>query len=176
MTHTTDKKQINEAIYTVLTTQFKKNAKDAHQLVEAEGYQISKFDGSWQVRNNETGRKVWIQYSRGTGFSYLRGNGNSRIHKFADDFSKFDCVGYLDKPLNDEWNEMNSYRFQENRFKQSADVLHSARWDVDYHTRQLASIQKQIEKLQEELVYHAGWKVKAEQKLVETRKNLGLLK
>ena len=179
MTHTTDKKQINEAIYTVLTTQYKKDAKEAHSAVEAEGYQISKFNGSWWIHNTGTGRKIYLHYVRGGYYSYIEGNGNGRHRKNQisyREFPKFDFVGFLDKPLNTEWSEMNSYRFQENRYSQNAEVLRSARWNVKYHTDSIARIQKQIEDLQKDLIYHAGQKAQAEQRLVETRKNLGLLK
>ena len=179
MAHTTDKKQINEAIYTVLTTQYKKDAKEAHSAVEAEGYEVYKFNGSWWIHNSETGRKLYLQSSRNGYSRYIEGNGNGRHRKNQlsyREFPKFDFVGFLDKPLNTEWAEMHSYRHGENRFKQSKEALDSARWMVTYHNGHIDDIQKELADLQKQLIYHTEQKVKAEQKLVETRKNLGLLK
>jgi hypothetical protein len=71
---------------------------------------------------------------------------------------------------------MKSYSFQENRYSQQASFLKSKRWDVKYHTDKIAEIQKKMEELQRELVYHAGEQVKAEQALLDVRKSLSLVK
>ena len=172
--------EVNEAIYAVLTTQYKKDVKESHNIVEAAGYQISKFNGDWYIHNKETGRKLFAHYSkyndryaRRYAREYIDGNGNAKKAKISE---KFDFVGYLDKPLNTEWNEMKSYSFQENRYSKQAYVLKSARWEVEYHTEKLASIQKQIANLQKDLIYHAERKARGEQDLLSLRKSLGLVK
>ena len=180
MKGTYSRELVNEAIFTVLTEQFKKDAKEAHAIVEQAGYSISKMDGDWYLKNAETGRRVYMHVARRTyGMSYISGNGNDygrrggwriRVSK------KFDFVGYLEKPLNTVWEEMQNWNY--NRYEKQASTLKSARWDVKYHTEQIDKIQKEIEekiaKLQKDLLYHSQEKVKAEIHLREVREELGL--
>lgn len=171
-----NKHEVNQAIYVVLTTQYKKDAKKAHSIVEAAGYQITKFNGDWHIRNDKTGRTVYIHYPKYNSRSYreyIDGNGNGKKAKIS---RKFNFVGYLEKPLNTAWREMKSYSFQENRYSQQATFLKSKRWNVKYHTDAIAEIQKKMEDLQKQLIYHAGEKVKSEQALLDVRKSLGLVK
>lgn len=178
MKGTYSRELVNEAIFTVLTTQFKKDAKEAHAIVEQAGYTISKFNGDWYIHNAETGRKVFIHYPKYNDRpyrEYIDGNGNGKRSKISQ---KFDFVGYLEKPLNTAWAEMQSWDYQLNRYEQQASTLKSARWSVKYHTEQIDRIQKEIEekiaKLQKDLLYHSQEKVRAEIHLKEVRKEFGL--
>ena len=44
---------LNFAIFKVLTTQFKKDAKPYHELVESFGYTIDKCDGTFRVKSKK---------------------------------------------------------------------------------------------------------------------------
>lgn len=178
------KAQVNEAIYEVCVHQFKKDAKESHAIVEAAGYEISKYDGDWRFYNAETDRRVYMHVVRrynDYGADYISGNGNTYDRRGGwriKASKKFDFVGYLDKPLNEEWARMHSWMFSANRYETQASKLNSARRDLKYYTEQIASVQealeKQVAELQRKLVYYSEQKVKAEMRLQEVRKELGL--
>ena len=52
------KEEINAAIYTVLTTQYKKNAPEAFEIVKAAGYAYDKNNGKFDVYNEKTHRRI----------------------------------------------------------------------------------------------------------------------
>ena len=81
---------LNEAIKTVLLTKLKKDAKEAHKMVESAGYEISKISGGWDINNRKNGK--WLSYHN----HYL-----STMSGFRKaNLNKFDYVHYLEKPYN----------------------------------------------------------------------------
>lgn len=83
---------LNEAIKTVLLTKLKKDAKEAHKIVESAGYEICKISGGWEIRNKKNNGK-WIMYYNNGYLSTMLGYRHININKF-------DYVNYLEKPYN----------------------------------------------------------------------------
>lgn len=185
MQGTMTREQVNAAVWQVLMHQYKKDAKEAHEIVKQAGYSIEKLSGCWRVYNEKTGRSVYV--NEGNSRSYLCRTTNSdqrigwkawepeSVRKVA---KKFDLVGFLDKPVNRDWAAVRQAQsgWAMNRFERSARQLKDARWSVRHHTDRIKSMQAQIAKLQEQLLREAQEQVKAEQRLQQVRKELGLVK
>ena len=171
------REDVNKAIAQVLTTQFKKEAKEAFLIVKEAGYEVDKWDKKWHVRNRKVDRVVYIDRERWNydkhypEYVIWHSGGSSTLA----DLSKFDFVGCLDKPVNKVWREMRGYEHQ-NKFQAWSRKLKSARWSVKYHTDNIDSIQKHIEGLQKELMYHVKEQTRAEAELKQVRAELGLTK
>ena len=165
------KEQINKAIFEVISTQFKKDAKDSHRIVEESGYDIYKMDGAFHVRNRETGKSIYARYNDYFTKILIYNYNKTASYKIGE--VKFDFVNYLEKPKNTAWNEI---RYgTSNRFRSQADALHHAKWDIDYHKERIAKIQGQIKSLQSDLIYQAKEQAKAEEHLRTLRKELHLV-
>lgn len=175
MTHS----ELNIAIYKVLTTQFKKDAKEAHEAVKAAGYEITKNGGRFEVYNPDTNRWLYIADNGWRGCRIIHGHYTRQMRIFnsrsAEEILKFDFVGCLEKPTNEAYYKMIREAEQRSNAKQKYERLKSARWYVKYETEKLESVQKKIEELQKELILSAQAKVKYEQKLQECRRELGLI-
>lgn len=83
---------INEAIFTVLTTQFKKNAPEAFKMVESlSECRVDKYQGSFDIRNTKTNR--WIG-GREVGWrGYLISLNGTRIEE--KNAKKIDFYGFF---------------------------------------------------------------------------------
>lgn len=164
---------LNEAIYKVMTTQYKKDAKEEHKMVEAAGYEIYKSDGSFTVRNDETHRELCIDYKGYYSVLYTR----SRSIRFRkNEGLKFDFVGYLSKPRHDinDFLDKDGYYKDRSKALQKYQMLERAKHHVEYEKNQLEEIKKKIASLQNELVRTAKFVVKAEADVNETRVKIGL--
>ena len=172
--------ELNKAIWKVLNTQYKKDAKEAFKLVEENGYKVWKNGSStWTVNNPHTGKCIHLEHS------YYRsklfyGNYTTQVESFRDskDFKrvaeKFDFVNCLKTPYNKVYYDMLYSMDNKSKSYDKYDRLKSAKWYLDYETRRIAKIQEDIAKLQAELVRATESKVKDEMKLKEVRKELGL--
>ena len=52
---------LNEAIYTVLTTKYKKQAREAFKRVQDAGYEVYKNNGHFHIYNASTGKTIYIE-------------------------------------------------------------------------------------------------------------------
>ena len=172
-----DKATVNKAIRDVIINQYKKNCKEAHQLVEDAGYKITKIEGGWRVDNLETGKFVYLNfkdYNWRKGYALYRCTyyGKTAYVNYSDEAEcKFDFVNCLD---------LNRRRYYEcaSSNKETAVSkyrrLHSAKWSINYDKKRLAETQKKIEELQKDLVRYAKEIVRDEARLEEVRKEIGL--
>lgn len=176
------KEQVNEAIYTVLTTQFKKQAPEAFNIVKAAGYEYEKNNGQFAVKNKETDRYIYLSdggyynhYYTEVHYGWYR----QHVTKFEGpdrDLNvkeKFDFVGCLDKPMNRIWFEMH----QQVDFSEAVSKFHNLQQKkcyVQYREDDIKRIQNQMEKLQKELMSAMKYKVQYEQDVINYKKELGL--
>ena len=180
--------KINDAIRTVVTTRFKKDAKESHEFLEGLGYVISKWDGRFNVTNTKTDKTITVDesYIR-CGYIAVR-KSYYKNHEYISRLKKFDYYSCLETPKNNNrsdvhkrcnkvsWNYDHYYRndIQKN-FDYNKNKLNSNKWDVKYYTRELADAQKKladtIAKLQHDIVYYTERKVIAEHELAELRKS-----
>lgn len=175
------REELNREIKKVLTTQFKKDAKEAHKAVEEAGYTIYKEDGSFGVQNKATGR--WVRFSFGEYSTKITYTGNwygVRCNRNVE--RDFDFVGQLEKPINKEWREAKNLVYCPTQVKY--EELMSKRWNVKYHAdeirliqeKRIKELQRQMEELQRSLIYHVENRAKDQQALDQYRKELGLVK
>lgn len=166
---------LNEAIYKVISTQFKKDMGGALTIVEQAGYKVTKWDRRFYVKNEKTDREVCLREGY-KGYTVV-GNGYDKHRIPWDGVCRMDLVGYLEKPLNRDW-----YSIQAKRADWRSPTfykwirLKDARYAVSSRTKEIAVIKKQIARLQEDLEATVVDKIKSEQELVAVRKDLGLIK
>lgn len=159
---------LGQAIYAVLTTQFKKDAKDAHAIVEGAGYVIYKNDGHFHVKNRETRRVLFIKELY-CGWALFGNYGNMLVKFDRPEKLKVDLVGYLNKPA--KFEEFNPYR---NNAEKLYKTLQDRKWDVEWEDREIDEIIKKMKKLQDDLVWHTERRAKARTELENIRKQYGL--
>lgn len=169
---------INEAIYRILTNQFKKDiGTEAFEIIKAAGYETLKNNGRFHIENPATGRCIYIS----DGYRGLKINtyaaGFSRYYEISyhPEKCKFDFAGYLEKPLNKEWyNRYKWANFKPTEVKFRA--LSDARRSLGFDKHRIARIKKQIAELQADLEREIRYEIESEMKLKETRQKLGLIK
>lgn len=170
---------LNKAIETVLRTQFKKQAKEAHKIVEESGYGIVKEGGYFTVYNEKTGRRIHLS-DNGYRTYILHGSYSNKrkVIKTESDYQKFDYTGCLNKPVNkDYYQQINNER--RNAYDPDSEAiskLKSAKWSLKYEEDRIARIQKEMEKLQKELISASMAKARAMEGLNKVREELGLRK
>ena len=168
----TNNTELNKAIYTVITTQYKKDCREAHKAVEDAGFKIRKIRGGYEVVNTKTNRDLYTSRSnRWGGGLFLHYNWYKRKIKLTENF---DFVNCLNTPYNEINEQDNPWIRAPKTAKEKHDRIKSMKWDVEYHERNYERALAQIQKLQRELVHEAEQKLLAEQKLETYKKELGL--
>lgn len=161
---------LNEAIYTVLTTQYKKDAKEAHKIVENAGYTINKCSGHFEVTNPKNNRYVRINrdyYS----YRYHCGMANvwcgTRCSEMRyERLERIDYVNLLNTSYNKEYYRKPKWKVTNQNRK---DKLYNSKWDVKFYNDRVEIAKHNIERAQQELIKAVENKAKAVQKLEEVR-------
>lgn len=168
------KDNINEAIFKVLTTKYKKDAQDAFKLVEEAGYRCYKEGGRFEVYNPDTDRRIYVTKPyRGTYIIVHTGMYMRQTTRFKReaDMKVMDFANCLEKPVNTEF-------YREVPQRRAAGVYESKikmpRRMVKSYEDDIESYQKQIEKLQQRIIYAAQRKAEYEMKIREAKKELGI--
>ena len=159
-----------EAIISVMLKQFKKDAKEAHAVVEAAGYTIYKNDGLFHVKNRKTSRDLCIKE---TYFGWLlKGNYGETTVKFNSlEDLKFDIEGYLQTPYKKDFDYSMTYR---NKASMKYSTLQSIKSSVDYEDKKVNEILNKIKQLNEDLVWHTTYRERKKTELEALRKEYGL--
>lgn len=167
--------ELNEAIYKVISTQFKKDMGDALKIVEGAGYKVSKWDSRFYVKNEKTGRELCL---RDTYRGYaVHGNGYVKCKFNWDKTCSMDLVGYLEKPFNNEWYKVQAMQSDwRSATWYKWDRLKTAKWNIRYETDVIEKTKKEIAKLQQNLENAIREQIRYEQNLIAVRKELGLNK
>lgn len=166
------KDNINEAIFTVLTTQYKKDAQDAFNLVKEAGYKYFKEGGRFEVYNPETERRIWVVENR-WGISVHTGMYMRQVTRFKHeaDMKVMDFVNCLEKPENTEFYrvvpEGKAVEVYESKIKMPRRMVNSYEEDIK-------SYREHIEKLQQKIIYAAQRKAEYEMKIREAKRELGI--
>lgn len=145
---------LNQAIYKVLITQFKKDAKEEHKIVENAGYEIQKYNGYFEVRNKETCKLVRIT-NVNYGYTFSRVTlicGNNTIRVKPENVCKIDFVNCLSKPFPTE--TYNAYYYYNcwNVYKDLRYRLREAKRNVEYYDKCIEKAKDNIRKAQNELI------------------------
>lgn len=148
---------LEDAIYEVLDTRYKKDAKEAHALVESYGYKIDSAKRGYAVRNPKTGRELEGWFGR-----------------------QFDLLGFLNKPMNKDYKI--AQQVQGKRIGKAKERFVEVAWvkeDVKRFDRyiedckdDIAHCMKRIEELQNNILSYKLGKMQAEQRVEEYRAKL----
>lgn len=166
---------LNEAIYKVISTQFKKDMGGALAIVEQAGYKVTKWDGRFYVKNEKTGREVCLREGY-KGYTVV-GNGYDKCKFSWDGICRMDLVGYLEKPFNREWYKVQAMRSDwKSPTIYKWERLRNATYLVNCSVRDIEEIKRKIAELTNKLEYDATHLAERKQDLVTIRKDLGLIK
>ena len=158
------KEEVNAAIYEVLTHMFKKECPEAHEIVKAAGYTLSR-DNGYEVSNEVTSRTIYTTDRER--YCKIFFNWYQRPVRLTN---KFDFVGCLEKPMNKEIVE----KYNPNTAKEKYRNLKSKKWNVEYRQERIERIKKQMMDLEKELIYETEMMAKSNVELKEFKANLGL--
>lgn len=180
MDHRIDNETLNKAIYTVITTKYKKDAQEAHRLVESEGYVIYKDNGKFVVRNDKTYKAIsggihpmWQYYIisiKDAGYPTRV----TRDFKHYAHTDKMNLVSYLDTPHNMAWQGVRERVDRQPNTRGKFWRFISERRNKDYHAREVERIREQIATLTERLEQEIRADVKAQADYKAYRKEIGL--
>lgn len=170
---------LNKQIYIVLTTKYKKEAKEAFNYVEACGYKVSKNgNGTWTITNPHTDKSVWTseeKYSwKGNYRTFYYGIYEKTTCRLND---KIDFVNCLKIARNDDWIDIcnKSYwcsvspavQTYQNRIRSAKRMAQSYREDIEKY-------QKQIAELQEKMMRASVIAAEYDAKVAAAKKELGV--
>ena len=162
---------LNEAIYEVLTSNYKKDAPAAFKMVQNNGYDVYKSGKSWVVRNHKTYKIVCLDVPSGDWTFYW-----GRNHKSIDPRwwrnkgREINFVRCLDTPTNNYKCDNNGSKALVKHYEIKCQRNY-VKWEQD----KIDDIQSQISRLQSELVYHVDKKAREEEQLKKLRKDAGLI-
>ena len=179
---------LKEAMIAVMTNQYKKDAKEAHQIVEAAGYTITKDNGHYYIRNEKTHRYCWMidsgMYRRGHRWVFEWGSMSygSKAFYIGGDYRAqtveqipFDFVTMLNKPYNhaaytsaytDVWNKSVA-KERYNNISIQKRVIQNKKEEIDSCLKSMAALQHKLISLTED-------KCKYEVELNKYRQEYGL--
>ena len=155
------KEEVNQAIFTVLTASYVKDAPDAFKIVKAAGYVYDKYKynsksvSRFRVENLDTGNLLEIKrHGHKIGVYRYEKNYHCRDVYFSRDTLSdpipFDYVGFLDKPTN----ESEYWGYKDTTHSKSTEQYYRLRcakeWVKDYEgdierlNNEMANLQKEL--------------------------------
>ena len=170
----------NDALIKVMSTQFKKNAKAEHELVESYGYIIYKYDGSFRIRNDKTCKIISLRYTGSYRYSWVLDYGDTYADvkrvKSLEELKVVDLVGIREKPRNSvykalQWGHVDDIHAKYSDLRES---LRHAKWNVKYHTDRVVEIQRKMLTLQNELLAESKKLAKYSVALEACKKEIGI--
>ena len=143
---------LNEAIFEVITTKYKKDAEEAHEIVKNAGYEVFKRDGAYNISNPVMNKRIEVEsdsyYWRMTlhfAVSYKTYGREAAAH--------VNFVGYLETARNDAYSEFihrNVYGVYDTAIEKYK-TIRSIKYSIMFEEKRIDKIKKQLESLQEEL-------------------------
>lgn len=167
-------KELNDAIYTVITTQYKKDAKEAHALVTAYGYSIWKYNGCYHVANNETHKSVQARSGWRYTTIYLDSVHSQYVRLKDDQECKVDFVGFLTKPKNYEYWSRPTTEESGTALDKYDNISH-AKYMSNSYAEDIEKAKTKIESLLKDIERYTEMKVRYELDLAKLRVEYGLV-
>ena len=168
-------KEINEAILKVLSTQYKKDAKEAHKIVEAAGYEIYKSNGCFIIKNPETYKYIqWTECRRKYNYKLITTTQDIYFDDWKD--LKINFVNYLNKPINRDKERRDNMWGCSSKLKEKYTLLRDHKMMIEYYSKEIKRQKASIEKAKEEITRCEKRLKEEKDSLEETRKKLGLKK
>ena len=171
---------LNDAMLKVMSTQFKKDAKTEHEIVESYGYKIYKYDGAFRIRNDKTQKCISLRPCNSYRYNWKLEYGDTYADekrvKTLEELKVVDLVGILEKPRNNvykslQWGYVDDVH---SKYRERKEQLRSAKWNVEYHSGRINDIQKKIAELQKDLVYESKQLARYETNLTNIKKEVGI--
>lgn len=170
--------ELNQAMLKVMTTKYKKDAKEAHKLVEDYGYEIVKRNGMFWVIHPKTKKYIYIDEVYGYGgyyyyVNYCSGTKKVYIKKRPDILNNFDFVNCLGTPENTAyrdsiWRE----RYCSTKYKEIRKSIKDTKRCIMWEECDIKNTEHKIKNLQDKLMYYATRKNEYEKHLNELRKQV----
>ena len=160
---------LNEAIYIMFNTKFKKDAREAFNMIEKAGYEIWKNNGQWEIQNPKTGKYIYAgqpywNYKKGWVIVLHYGDCATELN------DKIDFVNCLNTPINTAKRRHNGF----NKFQEQRNNLRMVKRDIVWKENAIKDYKAKIVATQENLIRAVERKAKAEAELKELRKEYGL--
>lgn len=185
---------LEDAINKVLFTQFKKDAKEAHALVESYGFKIDKYYGFFGVKNPETYKTLRLEECNGWRGMWIRETGTRKGVTDEELRAKklnIDVIKFLNTPYNLDWeyvenrdacedgssanayhptwDKMEELRRLRRNVNDSKDSVKRYKEEIEQHMEKIKWLQGQIER---DTRFEYGF----ENRLNELREEYGLKK
>ena len=161
---------LNEAIYIMFTTKFKKDAREAFDMIEKAGYEVWKSNGEWEITNPKTSKYI---YATRPYWNYKKGW--VKILHYGDCATelndKIDFVNCLNTPINTAKRRHKRYP---NKFQEQRDNLRMVKRNIVWKENAIKDYEAKIIATQKNLMRAVEEKVKVEAELKELRKEYGL--
>lgn len=170
------KEELNKAIYEVVTNQFKKNCPESHEKVKTAGYEIAKWNGVFHVKNANTNRVLCMSVNK---YNYKRSISYNPYRRMSPLTDKFDFVGCLNKPINQNTiDEYNAGYDRDRNSVQKYETLRRRRRDIKYHEECIEdakkALQKALERYEWDIAYHIKALDQAKKSYSDYRKEINL--
>lgn len=168
--------ELNKAIMIAVLTQYKKDAKEAHKIIEDAGFQLCKDFGFWHIYNPQTGKRIHVEVREGWRWTRYTVYGGMQTSDFKNEkeLAKYDFVGQLNKERNTAWYEVRrgaaKYEPTQEKYRSLLAARHTQQWREE----DVVKIEKKIAELQRELIHAVEERYKATAKVKEIKKDLGL--
>lgn len=144
---------INEAIFTVITTKYKKDAKEAHKIIDEAGLEAYKRDGAYSVCDPETHKRIDCNILYGTIYLYTAGQPVQRIK--PQNGQKVDYKHYLETPWNIDWQNViypHPWDRSGSKALQAYERIKDKKRMISNTKERIARIKRDLERLQNELI------------------------
>lgn len=167
--------ELNEAIWKVITTQYKKDAKEAHEMVSAFGFHIRKNDGHYRVSGVDH-RVVYVSWEGYRKMDIdLAGINIQGVEVCYGEKCKVDFVGFLSKHNNRAYQESKWVSSQESQALLRYDRLDDTKRMIKWYEEDIEKAKKEIEALINKVASLSESKNSYEKKLAEQRVEYGLV-
>lgn len=169
-------KELNEAIYTVITTQYKKDAKDAHDLVSSYGFDIWKYDGHYNVGCKETHKSVFVS-SQGRRYTTFYLDGRPSPYKRLEEGQecKINFVYFLTKPKNVEYMTLCWNEDRESEAVSKYDNIRHAKHMAESYAEDVRKAKAKIDSILKDIEHYTEMKLRYEKDLADLRVKYGLV-
>ena len=166
---------LNEAIFQVITHQYKKECEEAHAIVKAAGYTVTKQYGCFYVRNPKTHKYVAFEPHFGNYYGYYELTWSSALPRRYNSIPEsiaFNFVAMLNTPINRAW--------ADSRWEHESLALckyHNIRitkYEIANSDKRIKELKAQISALQDTMLREMASKVDHTNRLENYRKEYGL--
>ena len=186
------REELNNAIFTVLKTQFKKEAPEAFKTVEQAGFKIEKYNGTFEVKADNFKSVQLMKWNSLQYRIYLRFSYNQNVQHncfYYRNPCPIDFVGYFESPIKKRENPY-YHNIGWGKWKDCSDAvasyyilihnkqkaINSIKADIQRERERIASLQRQISNCMDNIERYYKDIAEHEKQLNDNRREFGLSK